>query len=304
MVRRAGTACWISAVVAALLLAGCAGGDQTASAARVPVVATFYPLAEFARRVGGDRVEVRTLVRAGVESHDYEPTPRDLVAIERARVFIYNGAGFEPWVERVLPQLGAGTIRIRATAGLTLRFPSWASSGPDPHVWLDPVLAGAEVDRITAGLAAADPAGQHIYTAHARSFQRELDTLHRRYEQVLRSCRRKEFVTTHAAFGYLADRYGLRQVAIAGLEPEAEPSPARIREIVTVVRRSGTTVIYAETLSSPRAAEAIARETGATVGRLNPVEGLTPAEQREGRTYLSVMYDNLHQLAKGLDCRE
>jgi len=140
------------------------------------------------------------------------------------------------------------------------------------------------------------------YQAGAQRLRTELDALHRRYAEVLRTCRRKEFVTAHAAFGYLAARYGLRQVAIAGIDPEAEPSPARLLEVVKFMRRTGARVVYAETLTESRVAEAVARETGAQVNVLNPIEGLTREEQSRGLDYMTLMNDNLRQLADGLDC--
>lgn len=285
---------------AALIVSGCASETPAGGQARLHVVATFYPLAEFVRRVGGSRADVRALVPAGVESHDYEPTPRDLAAVERADLFIYNGAGFEPWVDRLLPSLPPRVVRVNATGGLSLRSTEYGI--PDPHVWLDPVLARTQVELIAAGFMQADPAGRAVYETNALALRAALDTLHRRYEQGLRACRGKEFVTTHAAFGYLADRYGLREISIAGLQPEAEPSPAGLREIVARIRRADVRVIFAETLTGSRIAESVARETGADVRVLNPIEGLTRAEQRMGLDYFTVMDENLRQLAAGLDC--
>jgi zinc transport system substrate-binding protein len=281
-------------------LAGCARAPVPSG--RVPVIASFYPLAEFARRIGGSRVEVRMLVPPGVAPHDFEPSPRDVAALERARLLIYNGAGFEPWIDRLLPGLPPSVGQVSATAGMELLMPAWASSGPDPHVWLDPVRAAEQVDRILAGLIGTDPAGREEYEANAQALRSALQDLHGRFEQGLRACRRKEFVTTHAAFGYLAARYGLRQVAIAGLDPESEPSPARLRLIIEFVRGSGAEVIYSETLISPRTAEALASETGTRVAVLNPLEGLTPDEQGRGLDYFAVMDANLNALVDGLDC--
>jgi len=297
-------------VAASLLIAVVLGASMLSACTRVPpssgrvtVIASFYPLAEFARRIGGDRVDVRALVPAGGEAHDYEPTPRDVVTLGRARLFVYNGAGFEPWVDRLLPELPSTVVRVNATDGMDLATPEWSSSGgPDPHVWLDPLRAQQQADRILAGLIAVDAGSRARYEANAAALRAALAELHARYEQGLRACRRKEFVTTHAAFGYLAARYGLRQVPIAGLDPESEPSPARLRLIIEFLRRSGGTVVYSETLISPRTAQAVARETGARVEVLNPLEGLTPDEQARGLDYLRVMDANLNALAGGLDC--
>lgn len=275
-----------------------------APAGRMVVVASFYPLFEFAREVGGDRVVARNVVPAGVAPHDYEPTPRDIAAIHGAGVLIYNGAGFEPWVPRLLPQLSDRVIRVNATAGLPLTtVAAGAGRGrADPHVWLDPLLAQRQVGLILAGLLRADPAGRAAYTANAAAYQARLGGLHARIEQTLAPCRTRVFVATHAAFRYFAARYQLTQISISGLEPEQEPSPAKMREILALVRRHRVRVIYSETLVSPRVAAAIAREVGAKTMVLNPLEGLTPAEQRRGRDYVSIMEENLRNLAAGLDC--
>ncbi|MGH2373332.1 MAG: metal ABC transporter solute-binding protein, Zn/Mn family [bacterium] len=274
------------------------------AAGRVPVVATFYPLFEFTARVGGDRVTVRTLVPAGVESHDYEPTPRDVVALIQARVIVYNGAGFEPWLRRLLPQLPGRVVTINATEGLPIhRGTSVGRAGPpDPHVWLDPVLAQRQVDRILAGLVSADPAGRGTYESNAAAYKGGLGALHGRIAQTLAPCRKKVIVVSHAAFGYFTARYGLTQIAISGLEPGEEPSPARMRDLLHAIRRHRVTVIYYETLMSPRVAAAIAREVGARTLVLNPLEGLTDEEQRAGKDYMSIMEENLRSLVAGLDC--
>jgi len=266
---------------------------------RLPVVATFYPLYEFAQRVGRDRIEVRTLVPSGVEPHDFEPTPQDVAALTRARVVIYNGAGFEPWLDKLLPEVPPAAVRVNTAQGLPL---SRGAGGVDPHVWLDPILAARQVEAIVRGLSAADPDARARYQTDGARVVAALHALDGRFATTLSACRRRTFITSHAAFGYLARRYGLIQVAISGLSPEAEPSPARLKEIVQEARRSGTRVVYYETLVNPRVAEVIAREVGARVAVLNPLEGLTADEQRDGRNYFTVMDENLRALADGLDC--
>ena len=282
----------------ALAVAGC--DARTTSTPGLAVTATIYPLAEFARRSGGAPVNVHTLIPPGVEAHDYEPTLKDLAALSRARLFIYNGAGFEPWVERLLPQLAEGTLRVNATEDLPLVR---GDGGVDPHVWLDPVLAQQQVERIFAALGRADPAGRSRYEANAAALRAALQALDADYRQVLQECRRKEFITAHAAFGYLARRYGLRVIAVSGLAPEAEPSASRVKEIVRQARRAGIRVVFVEPLGERRVAETIAREVGGTTAVLDPLESLTVEAQRAGKNYFTVMHENLDQLAQGLDCR-
>jgi zinc transport system substrate-binding protein len=275
-----------------------------ATGGRISVVASFYPLFEFALQVGASRVAVRNLVPAGAEPHDYEPTPRDVAAVNGAKVLIYNGAGFEPWIQKLLPQMPASVVKVSATEGIPLTtMASGEGRGrADPHVWLDPVSAQRQVDLIAAGLAKADPAGKAFFDANAGQYRAKLAALHERIERTLAPCRRKVFVTSHVAFGYFAARYGLTQIAVAGLTPEAEPSAAKIREILRLVRQHGVRVIYYEPLVSPRVASAIAREVGARTLVLNPIEGLTDQEMRQGKHYISIMQENLRNLVQGLDC--
>jgi len=289
-------------LVIALLSSGAAA--TAAPAGRIAVVASFYPLYEFARQVGGDRVTVRNLVPAGAEPHDYELTPREVIAVNEARVVIYNGAGLEPWVQKLLPQVPGRVVKVNAGDGIQfMQIGSGQGRGQiDPHVWLDPVLAQRLVDNVLAGLVQADVSGRAVYEANAAAFKAKLGALQERTQRTLAPCRKKVFITTHATFGYFAARYGLTQFAIAGVTPGAEPSAAKIREILRIVRQHDIHVIYYETLVSPRVAATIAREAGARTLVLNPIEGLTGAEVRQGKDYLSVMDENVRSLAQGLDC--
>lgn len=298
-------------IVALALAAGCSRAPDAGGP--LPVVASFYPLGEFSQRIGGTRAGVTNLIPAGMEPHEYEPTPQDLVRLKRARVVVYNGAGLEPWVARLLPEIPATVVQVNATAGLplvtvdgaTVRPRDRGAAGPvvDPHVWLDPLLAREQARRILAGLVQADPAGRGEYETHAAALDLDFMAVHRRFTGGLAQCARREFVTTHAAFGYLARRYGLTQVAIVGLSPDAEPSPARLVEVTALVRQHRIPVIFYDTLAGPRLADVVAREAGAGTAALNPLEGLTVEEQREGKTYFTVMYENLAGLIEGLGCR-
>jgi zinc transport system substrate-binding protein len=305
-----------AAGLAVLVLAGC---GPAAAPATPLVVATFYPLYEFSRRVAGDRAEVVSLVPPGVEPHDWDPSPADLVRIAKARVLVYNGAGFEPWVDRVLRDPVAGQVVVNATAGLPLVPPDLPGHGDppatrppaadrrgggvDPHVWVDPLLAIQQVENIRAGLEKADPAGAGRYAENAAAYRARLVALHEAFERGLRECRRRDLMVSHAAFGYLARRYRLAVVPVMGLAPEAEPSPAQLAAIVRFARRQQVRYIFFETLVSPRLAETLAREVGARTLVLNPVEGLSREEQAAGVDYVALMDGNLRNLRIGLECR-
>jgi zinc transport system substrate-binding protein len=253
-------------------------------------VAAFYPLAYAAQRIGGRTVDVANLTPPGAEPHDVELTPKTVARIVRADVVLYLGHGFQPAVSKAVEQ--AQGTRVDVLAGLPLR-PSTGGEGltADPHVWLDPVLFARIARRI--GTVLRGPADPLVA---------DLQRLDRSYRDGLRHCARREIVTSHAAFGYLAQRYRLRQIAITGVTPDAEPSPRDLANVVGLVRRRHATTVFVETLVSPRLADTVAREVGAKTAVLDPIEGLTPSEQKAGATYFTLMRRNLSALRHGLGC--
>ena len=281
----------------ALVLAGC---SQAPTPTSVEVVTTIYPVHELARWVGGDRARLTLLVPPGVEAHSWEPSPQDLARLSRARLFVYNGAGLEPWVSRLV-NTGSPTSfhRVEVTQGLDLIR---RNGQPDPHVWLDPLLVAQEVETIRGALAQANPPDAATYEANARAARARLETLDRRFREGLASCQRRELVVSHEAFAYLARRYNLTLIALMGLSPEVEPSPTQLAKLVRTARRVNARTVFVESLVSPRLAETLARELGAEVRALNPVEGLTEAEARAGKNYWSLMEANLEALRAGLGC--
>lgn len=332
---------WLALLAVAAGVAACGGNGGGApggqgdagggTAGKVRVVATFYPLAFMARAVGGDRVEVTELVPPGTEPHDWEPRPSDVRTVQRARVFIYNGAGFEPWVDRVLKAAGNDRlVPVNASEGIELLpAPAGGRGGHgghaadaagdgrageghdggdaggaayDPHVWVDPHLSQQQVRNVTEGLIRADPDGEAVYRANARRLMERLADLDRRYRE-LASCPRRDIVVSHAFFTYPAERYGLRQVAIYGnLAPGSEPSPRQMAELAQFIRSRGIRHIFVEPLVDDRAAQVLAAETGAQLLVLNPLEGLTEQDRAAGRDFLSLMEQNLHNLRVALGC--
>ncbi len=263
---------------------------------RMQVTASFYPLAHLAQVVGKENVEVTNLTPPGSEPHDFDPSPRDIVQLHNSKVFLYNGVGLESWASRVILELEQKGVRIvEASEGLELL-------GDDPHVWLDPVLMQQEVNMIASTFVVADAVHAPQYMANARAYAQELEQLDADFVQGLKTCKRKDIVTSHAAFGYLAKRYGLNMVALSGLSPDAEPAPSKLAEVSRFVRERGVTHIFFETLVSPKLAQVIAQETGAHTISFNPLEGLTSEEVVQGKTYISVQRENLQALRIALDC--
>jgi zinc transport system substrate-binding protein len=304
-------------IAAAAVLAGCGGGDDRDAggepSARKDVVAGFYPLAWAAERIGRESVEVTNLTPPGAEPHDVELSARDVENVRSADFVLLLGAGFQPALEDAAEEADGRVVDVLdglellegsedghdeehggEEAGHAEEGEEEHKAGVDPHVWLDPLRFAEIADRIGAELAAP---------AAASALASELRALHESLEEGLADCRRRELVTSHAAFAYFADRYGLEQISIAGLSPEAEPTPRRLEEVVEQVHETGATTIFFETLVSPRIAETVARETGARTAVLNPLEGLTDEEIEEGADYVSVMRDNLATLRAALECR-
>jgi zinc transport system substrate-binding protein len=277
-----------------LATASCGGsGDSAASGRSTPVVAAFYPLAFAAEQIGGRQVDVTNLTPPGTEPHDVELSARDVERVRSAEVVLYIGSGFQPALEEALDGSQATTVDL--LEGLRLRKESDQEEDldVDPHVWLDPLRYAEMSDRIGRALGRAEQAAK---------FRAQLESLDREFKKALSQCRRHEIVTSHAAFGYLAERYELEQIAITGLSPEAEPTPRELEDVVENVREHGATTVFFETLVSPRLAETVARETAATTAVLNPLEGLTEEEAARGENYFSLMRANLKTLRKALEC--
>ncbi|HET7368531.1 MAG TPA: zinc ABC transporter substrate-binding protein [Gaiella sp.] len=268
-----------------LALAGCGG---SAASGRDTVVAAFYPLAFAAEQLAARGTDVVDLTRAGEEPHDLELSPRDVARLHDARLVVYAGHGFQPAVENAVGSRSGASLDVLDRVGLR-----GAGDDVDPHVWLDP-RRFAEVTRAIAA-ALGDP-------SRAPPLVRRLDALDRELARGLRHCARRTIVTSHAAFGYLAARYGLRQVALVGLAPEAEPSPAKVSKLADTVRATRATTVFTEPLVSPALADTVAREAGAVTATLDPLESLTPSEEDAGLDYFGVMRKNLAALRKALGC--
>jgi zinc transport system substrate-binding protein len=279
---------FVAVVAIPLVLLGTASSARGSE--RIPVVASFYPVAWAAQQVGGNRVSVTNLTPAGAEPHDLELTPDQIDEVLDAAVVFELGHGFQPAVEQAAEQRDGPTVQLlpRGTK--------------DPHVWLDPVRMAAIVRTVQRQLTHADPHGRAVYARNAERVLGELDGLDTRFRDGLAQCRRDVIVTAHEAFGHLARRYGLRQEGVAGLSPDAEPDAKRIGLLAGLVKRLGITTVFTEELVSPRIATTLAREAGVHTETLNPLEGLTDRELRRGDDYVNVMDTNLSKLRAALGC--
>jgi zinc transport system substrate-binding protein len=302
--------------------------DTTAAEQREPltVLVGFYPYQFVAERVGGDDVAVRNLTAPGAEPHDLELSPQQVAQLSSADLVVYS-AGFQPAVDEAVEQQAADRALDVLDTVDVLSFEGEADgdehgdehgdeehsdgetgdehgeeghddhAGEDPHVWLDPVRLATVADALAERLGEVDPDRAEAFQQRADALRTELTDLDGELEAGLASCARTEMVTSHDAFGYLADRYGLEQVAISGLSPEDEPSPRRLAEVARFAQEREVTTIFFEELVSPRVAESLAREVGAQTAVLSPLEG--PPEQGD---YLDAMRANLESLRTALDC--
>ncbi len=304
------------AALALVTLAGC-GDDATSGSdgGKLDVVASFYPLEFIAKSVGGDAVNVTTLTAPGVEPHDLELTPKQVGSIAAAKLIVFE-KGLQPAVDEAIDQNAkaagfdvAPAAKLEATGadfeeheeGKEGADPAaHAENELDPHFWLDPVRYAGVVQAVTDKLIAVDPGNAEGYQQRASTLTGDVNKLNTEFKTGLASCKLKTFVTSHEAFAYLAKRYGLTMVGIAGFTPDAEPTPARIKEVQDIVRKQKVTTIFSEELVSPKVAESIARDVKVKTAVLSPIEGLSDANSQE--TYLSLMRENLAELRKANSC--
>ncbi len=308
------------------LLAGCGSAqnppagnskDGQGSGDKLSVYTSFYPMYDFASKVGGDKVNIVNMVPAGTEPHDWEPTASDVSGLENAAVFIYNGAGMEHWVEDVLKSLqNKKLIAVEASKGLMLMEGhhdhededenkeedkhSEEEEEYDPHVWLSPLNAKQQMENIKNSFIQADPDNRDYYEANYTKYASDFDALDKEFKDTLSSFTKKDIIVSHEAFGYLCKAYGLNQIGIEGLSPDSEPDPARMAEIIEFAREHEVKVIFFEELVSPKVAETIADATKAETVVLSPIEGLSEEQIAAGDDYFSVMRQNLKELKAAL----
>lgn len=285
------------ALVALPALSGCSSDTGPTP----DVMATFYPLTFLAQRIGGNDVTVASIVKQGVEPHDYEPTPADVNAITDAKLVVVQGAGFETWIANVNPH-----TQVRATAGINLtENPSQDERGTlpnDPHTWMDPVLYAKMARTVENAMAKTFP--DKALAMHQRGdlLVAAIDALDAEFRAGLAHCQKHAIITGHAAFGYMASQYGFEQIPIAGLDPESEPDSATINYVIEEARSRNITIIFFEDLVSPALANTIANEVHAETRVLSPIEAIPEASVAAGADYFSVQRANLHNLRDAMAC--
>ena len=283
------------------------GSSASTKLDKIKVIASFYPIFEFVKKVGGDRVEVSSLIPVGIEPHDYEPTIQQVQNAETADMLVFNGAGFEgQWIKSINTKFAVDTSKGLNLTGSTNEHASDEHSREllDPHIWLDPLLAKQQVEKIRDGLIKADPANAAYYNENAKRFITELDNLDKKIKLELSNCEKKDFITFHRAFGYFVHRYGLTEHEIHPNSPEGEILPQRIEQIIGLAHDMGLDTIYSEELVDPRLANVIAQEIpNGKVLVLSPIEGIDKEEQNAGIGYLDKMNENIENLKIGLKCK-
>jgi len=269
------------------------------------VLTTFYPIYDFTQNVAGDKANVTLLVPMTTDVHDFQPTPSDIQKVASANVLIYNGAGLEPWIDQLVAAANnPNLIVIDTSKGISLLpVPQTFQKDNrtvDPHIWLDPVLAKLQVQNILQGMIQADPKDQQYFTANAQAYEAKLDQLNSQIINETANAKTTVFVTFHEAFAYFANQYNLTQIPISG-PFEEEPTPGDIQSVIAVINQYHLCYVGYESLENPAISTSIASQTNATLIQMNPIEGLTIADQAAGMTYLTLMQQDITNIAKALN---
>jgi len=272
---------------------------------KLRIIASILPLMEFAKAVAGENAEVSLLLPPGAGVHTWQPRASDIIRMSEANLFVHVGGGLEPWVDDFLQSVSNKRLRVMAVANyLPLEKEKHAGEEVlDPHVWLDFGNDRTIVAHLAATLGEIDPARAASYSSAAAAYEEKLRQLDTLYAEGLKSCSSRSLLLAgHAAFGYLARRYHLEQIALTGLSPDAEPTPSAVVSMVEMARKQGIASVFMEARESPRLAELLAREIPAKIYVLNPGENLNKREWTSGITFIDLMRQNLENLRKGLDC--
>jgi zinc transport system substrate-binding protein len=324
-------------IVLMLAMSGCGQGktDQNHSepSQQIFVYTTLFPLYDFASQIGGEHVTVESIIPPGAEPHDFEPTAKDMVELNQADLFVYNGAGYEAWIERAIENLDGKQIKIvDASEGLNLlkgeihhqdeehgshdehedgdhgteegegtEAHDHEHGQYDPHVWLDPMLAKEQANKILQALIEIDPVHKVEYQANFDQMARDLDQIDAEYKELISKASKKELVVSHQAFGYLAHRYGLEFIPVSGLSPSDEPSQKELMNLVDLVKEHNLKYVAFDSLVESKLAESVRLEAGVEAVTLYTIENVTKEQLKAGLTYQDLMRENLETLRKVLE---
>lgn len=327
-------------IISSLVLVGCAndpntngtiaGGNEQSDS--IKVYASFYPYYDFANNIGGENIDINIIVPAATEPHSFEPSPKVIADLESADVFIYNGLDMEPWLDKVLTLLEGKDIYL-LDASRTVDLIKYGDEGHhdhddhthdhdenhshdhdydneenndhdhgeyDPHIWVDPNNAIKICENIKEAFVQVDPDNKDVYEKRFNNYKVELEKLDSEFREGLSDATERKIIVSHSAFGYLAKRYNIEEIAVAGISPHAEPSPKRLAELTKVAKNNKIDYIFFEALASVRTAEILANEANLEILTLYNIEGLTEEQKQNGEDYISLMYKNLETLKKAL----
>lgn len=316
----------ITAIIILLLfgmvLSGCAGegvksidkrGQDNSGDGRLKIYTSFYPMYFLASEIAGDKAAVITLVPAGAEPHEWEPTPKTVIELSKADMLIYNGAGMETWIDKIMPNIDKDRTKIvDASEGIELLKSGGHEEEEglqeedhghgiyDPHIWVSPMRAMQQAQTIYNALLEIDPANSEYYGKNKIELDSKLTRLDGDIRDASKAFKSNVIVVSHEAFGYFANDYGFTQIAIRGVNPQEEPSPSKMAELVKLCREKNVKYIFFEKLTSPKLSETLAREVGAGTLVLNDAAGLSEEDIKSGKDYITVMYENLENLKKAL----
>jgi zinc/manganese transport system substrate-binding protein len=291
----------ITSILVSLAMTG-AVPVRAQTPAKMPVVATFSILADFARNVGSDRIDVAALVGPDGDTHVYQPKPADAERLGAARLILVNGLGLEGWIDRLIKASGAKAPVIVAAKGINpQQMREEGHIGPDPHAWQSIANAKIYVANIRDGLIAADPAGEAAYRANAENYVGKLDTLEAEVKREIAKIppARRQIITTHDAFGYFGTAYGFRFIAPEGVSTETEASARDVAKIIRQIKAQKIPAVFLENVTDPRLVRSIAAESGATVGGTLYSDALSPPDG-PASTYIDMMRNNVRELAAAL----
>lgn len=282
-----------------LLITGCSSRDisKESDGDKLLVYTSFYPLYFLADEIGGTNIDLKMVIPSGVDSHDYEPSMKQLKEIEQAEIFIYNGADFESWADKLIGIIVDEEKTLKASETVELISDNGIS---DPHIWLNPENMNIIGKKIKDRFILIDEKNKDEYEKNFNELSKRLITLDNQFMDELKNKKKDTILVSHSAFAYMAERYNFHQLSVAGISPEQEPSPRTIANIIEIVEREDYEYIFLETLANPKTVDIIAEETNLKTLILNPMEGLTEEEQNKGEDYISIMEKNLENLKKAL----